>query len=450
LAVNLAAIDLGVSQGAAVLGLLERAKVPPLPAFYRLFYDYVAGVRGLFASRVDDILGEGGEVGEKLYAEFVAPYETNEATERAIARISTRLRALDALIVQTASTAEMQSATLRGASAQFAVDTLDPALLRDWIERLETTNRNMRRVNAALELELREAGAELETTRHELMQSRELLARDPLTGLANRSGLDVQLGRAMLARGETGRPLWCAAVDIDHFKSLNDRYGHPVGDEVLRIVARALLASVRSADTVGRLGGDEFLVVLPEADEPVAQDIGERIRSAIGEADLRGVLGSGVLGGITVSVGLACCRDGDSITKLVARADRNLYEAKGRGRNRVFAQAEGRHDARLQATDDRPGVAKRGGVDHHRGQRPLLAARCLQQVEQQGADVTSRSARNTLGAGGVRVQSRLEADEAGAWPRIRFRRTRRHHGDRDRRAGRVERRAHAAFSAVGV
>jgi diguanylate cyclase (GGDEF)-like protein len=108
---------------------------------------------------------------------------------------------------------------------------------------------------------------------------------------------------------------------------------------VLRIVARALLASVRSADTVGRLGGDEFLVVLPDAEEPLAQDIAERIRNAIGDADLRGVLGSGVLGGITASVGLASCRDGDSIAGLVARADRNLYEAKNLGRNRVFAQA---------------------------------------------------------------------------------------------------------------
>jgi diguanylate cyclase len=339
LAANLAAIDLGASQGAAVLGLLERAKVPPRPAFYRLLYDYVAGVRGLFADRVDDILSEGGDVGGKLYAEFVAPYETSQMADDALARISARLEALDALIVQTASTAEVQSATLRGASAQFAREALDPALLRDWIERLETTNRNMRRANATLELELRNASAELETTRRELARSREEMTRDPLTGLANRPGLDRQLARAMLAQGESGRPLWCAAVDIDHFKSLNDRYGHPVGDEVLKVVARALLASVRIGDTVGRLGGDEFLVILPEADDSLAQEIAERIRSAIGEADLRAVLGSGVLGGITASVGLAAWRDGDSIVKLVARADRNLYEAKGRGRNRVFAQA---------------------------------------------------------------------------------------------------------------
>lgn len=339
MAANLAAIDLGASQGAAVLGLLQRARVPPLPAFYRLLYDYVAGVRGLFASRVDDILGDGENVGERLYAEFVAPYETGEVTERAIARITARLNTLDALIVQTVSTAEAQTATLRGVSSHLADATIDVVLLRDWIERLETTNRAMRRANAALELELRDASRELAATRQELAQSRDQLARDPLTGLANRSGLDTQLGRALREQGESGRSLWCAAVDIDHFKSLNDRYGHPVGDQVLRVVARALLASVRGGDTVGRLGGDEFLVVLPDADEMLAQDIGERIRSAIGEADLRSVLGAGVLGGITASVGLASCQPGDSIAKLVARADQNLYEAKGRGRNRVFAQA---------------------------------------------------------------------------------------------------------------
>ncbi|HVY51768.1 MAG TPA: diguanylate cyclase [Devosia sp.] len=339
MATNLAAIDLSASQGAAVLGLLERAQVPPVPAFYRLLYDYVSGVRGLFASRIEDIIGEGGNVGERLYAEFIAPYETGETAERAVARITARLQALDSMIVQTASTAKMQTATLRGASAHLSGPKIDRALLRDWIERLETTNRAMRRANAALELELRSATAELEETQRELLKSRDELARDPLTGLANRAGLDVQLSRALLAHGESGRPLWCAAVDIDHFKSLNDRYGHPVGDEVLRIVARAMLASVRSGDTVGRLGGDEFLVVLPNADATVATEIGERIRSAIGDADLRGVLGAGVLGGITASIGLAACREGDSIGRLVARADRALYEAKGQGRNRVMAEA---------------------------------------------------------------------------------------------------------------
>ncbi len=98
------AIDLSASQRAAVLGLLERAAVPPLPVFYRLLYDYVAGVNGLLSSRVGDILATGpGTVRERLYAEFVEPYENREPFERAVAQIVARLTTLDQLIGESAS-----------------------------------------------------------------------------------------------------------------------------------------------------------------------------------------------------------------------------------------------------------------------------------------------------------------------------------------------------------
>lgn len=334
------AFDLGASQGAAVLGLLERANVPPVPALYRLIYDYVAGVRGLFASRVDDILGEGGDVAGQLYNEFVAPYETGETLERAAQRITERLRALDVLISDILSASEQQSAVLRDADADLASSQVSSALLRDWVERVEATNRDMRRSTTKLERELIEATTELKTMRDEIRQVRESMTRDPLTGLSNRAGLDAALQRAMLARRESGRDLCCAMVDIDHFKSLNDRYGHQVGDEMLRIVARAILVSVRGTDIVGRPGGDEFLVIFPDAGLPDARELGERIRSSVTQSDLRGVMGEEVLGGITASIGVALLRQDDTITAVVERADRCLYQAKRNGRNKVICEDE--------------------------------------------------------------------------------------------------------------
>jgi len=335
LAVSLAALDLGASQGAAVLGLLERAQVAPVPALYSLLFDYVSGVRGLFASRVDDIIGEGGDVGGRLYAEFVAPYESTEAVERALARMVERLSTLDALVVHSVSAAQMQSAALKGATAELAAPRLDSTLLRDWVERLAETNRGMRRANVALERELVEAATELQLTRDEINRSKESMACDPLTGVANRAGLDAALQRALLACGQRKSDLSCAVVDIDHFKSLNDRYGHQVGDEVLRVVARALLVSVRGGDVVGRPGGDEFLVVLPDANLDQAQELAERMRASIAESDLAGVVGEAVLGGITASIGVALYQENDSIGRFVERADRCLYQAKAGGRNRV-------------------------------------------------------------------------------------------------------------------
>lgn len=334
------AFDLGASQGAAVLGLLERANVPPVPALYRLIYDYVAGVRGLLASRVDDILGEGGDVAGRLYTEFVAPYETNETLERAAQRITERLRTLDILIRESLSASEQQSAALRGAGADLGGDRLNTALLKEWVQRLETTNRGMRTSTMALERELVEATTELQSMQDEIRLVRENMTRDPLTGLANRSGLDAALRRAMLARGDAGWDMSCAVIDIDHFKSLNDRYGHQVGDEVLRIVARAILVSVRGGDVVGRPGGDEFLAIFPDAGLEDARGLSERIRISVSESDLRAVMGEAVLGGITASIGVASLREDDTITSLVERADRCLYAAKGSGRNRVICEDE--------------------------------------------------------------------------------------------------------------
>lgn len=341
---RLAAIDLGASQGLAVLELLERAEVPPLPAFYKLLYDYVAGVQGLFASRIGDILAEGergsGAVGDQLYAEFVEPYQSTEAVDRAIERITERLRMLDLLIGESARASQAQSVSLAHASVHFADERVDPKLLRDWVGRLQATNQGMRRANGALAMELDAARIELETTQVEIQQSKASMARDPLTGLANRAGLDAALGRILDERQAGGGELACAVVDIDHFKSLNDRYGHQVGDEVLRVVSRALLISVRQADLVGRPGGDEFLVVFPDTDMPTAHIIADRIRAAIVDSDLRAVLGNGVLGGISASIGVASFKHGDTITRLVERADRCLYAAKRSGRNRVAIETD--------------------------------------------------------------------------------------------------------------
>jgi diguanylate cyclase len=103
----------------------------------------------------------------------------------------------------------------------------------------------------------------------------------------------------------------------------------------LRIVARALLASTRATDFVGRSGGDEFMVLLPGAELEAAHKVGDQLRTAIAQADLAGALGPGVLGGITASVGVTDFRSDDSVSSFIERADRCLYRAKQSGRNRV-------------------------------------------------------------------------------------------------------------------
>ncbi|MEW5991793.1 MAG: GGDEF domain-containing protein [Chloroflexota bacterium] len=156
---------------------------------------------------------------------------------------------------------------------------------------------------------------------------------DPLTGLPNRRYFDEFCG-LLARRRRAGDAVAVLMVDIDKFKSLNDRYGHPVGDEVLREVAGAIVTAVREEDVPARVGGEEFAVLLRNPGPEVAVEVGERVRQAVGALDLHR---HGVPA-VSVSVGVANARGADEpIPAIVERADQALLRAKRAGRNRVIA-----------------------------------------------------------------------------------------------------------------
>jgi diguanylate cyclase (GGDEF)-like protein len=167
---------------------------------------------------------------------------------------------------------------------------------------------------------------------------------DAKTGLLNAVAWE-ELSRRELARGRRNHhPVGILILDVDRFKLINDRFGHLVGDEVLRQIGGALKASVREFDSVGRFGGEEFVVVLPEASSMESIVVAERLRARVGElraAEIAGSTGSSDAL-LSVSVGVACAPDdGDDLTELLVAADVALYEAKARGRNCVVLADRG-------------------------------------------------------------------------------------------------------------
>jgi len=160
--------------------------------------------------------------------------------------------------------------------------------------------------------------------------------RDPLTGVFNRAGIKRRLDWALAATQSEYQPLAVLFLDIDHFKRINDEHGHAVGDACLGALVRLVTGELQYGDQVGRLGGEEFLLVLPGADRRRAQDTAEHIRRSV-EARCREI--AGVPLAMTVSIGVAESRQGDSVADIIARADAAMYTAKRGGRNRV-ASAE--------------------------------------------------------------------------------------------------------------
>jgi two-component system cell cycle response regulator len=160
------------------------------------------------------------------------------------------------------------------------------------------------------------------------MRLEALLREDALTGLSNRRAILTQLGGMVSGARRHGHPLSVAIVDLDHFKRINDSQGHAVGDEVLIAAVRAMGAHTRAEDQLGRLGGEEFLVLLPDTDAEAAHSVAEKLRAEVAECDAPVP--------VTCSVGVATW-DGEPAETLLARADEALYAAKDAGRDRVMA-----------------------------------------------------------------------------------------------------------------
>ena len=157
---------------------------------------------------------------------------------------------------------------------------------------------------------------------------------DVLTGLTNRRYFDEALAQYLDAFGKVDRPVGLMILDLDHFKGINDAYGHDVGDEVLRAVSRCLMEHTRYHDIVARLGGEEFAIVVPNMDQRLLGEFADRLRRAVehlsmdvGNVRLR----------ITMSIGLAMAVADEDAAALYKRADVNLYNAKQAGRNRICA-----------------------------------------------------------------------------------------------------------------
>jgi len=163
---------------------------------------------------------------------------------------------------------------------------------------------------------------------------RRLATTDGLTGALNRSAFLVAAQRAM----EAGQKIVVLMVDADHFKAINDRFGHAGGDRALQHLVTALRAGLRETDLLGRLGGEEFAVLLPDTQPKPAGIVAERLRARVAEAQV--AFGDRLIP-LTVSIGLAVQLETDrSIEQILARADEALYRAKGSGRNRVVADQQ--------------------------------------------------------------------------------------------------------------
>jgi diguanylate cyclase len=183
-----------------------------------------------------------------------------------------------------------------------------------------------------LQQQVKKLEGELEETRKDLIRERYHANIDLLTGIPNRRAYQLRLQEERLRCQRDKKPLCLAIWDIDHFKSINDRFGHQAGDRVLQCVAKQITQRLRRSDFTARIGGEEFATLLPDCDTTDAMRLADQLRTKIDYCDFETELGPVQ---VTLSCGIAILNPDESDETLFARADAALYRAKASGRNMV-------------------------------------------------------------------------------------------------------------------
>jgi len=223
-------------------------------------------------------------------------------------------------------------------------------------------------MNQRTQQRLAHAELRLQAQQRQLKDVASAAKTDPLTGLANRRGLDEDLANSLAKFVQRGRPTAILMLDIDHFKQFNDQHGHIVGDQALKQLADVLLAQARDSDSVARFGGEEFVVVFHGAKAAAVLERAENMRWEIGQTS---ILANGTALKITASAGLAELQPGDTPEKLLKRADEALYAAKLDGRDCCYWHADDRHQ-RVSRPSEEPQAAAASAPAPYAGEKSSI------------------------------------------------------------------------------
>ncbi len=320
-----------------VLPTMTRLKIPMTPINYALWYEYQLGRFPELNAALDRI--ESGqesyepEKARALFMRYVAMpgVDTLQKVEYEVRRL---LADIVQIVVDAGLDLTSYSAVLGSCSRRLenADDLRD---IRKVVRTILDDTRAMADSNRQLAGTLKARADEIDELRAELDKVRQEAVKDPLTGLVNRRAFDERLADSLDDTLEQLKNICLMMIDIDHFKTINDKHGHQIGDKVLQFLASVLQKNFKGKDLVARIGGDEFAVIIENAPRAGVMSMAETIRKQVEESNLKRTDTGEPLGKVTVSVGYDCIKADDSPRTVLDRADKALYEAKKQGRNRV-------------------------------------------------------------------------------------------------------------------
>ncbi len=314
--------------------------LPPSPDIYELWYVYYAGISPEVTRALDILVSNRQKITEDrcrdLHTRFLSDARNEEMIRRAGDQVKATIKNVTGAVRDVKNATTSYSGTLEDVSKKMGgAKTVDE--MRNLVSGVMNDTQKMLEHNHKLEQELEQSSTLMEELQRDLEQVRKEAMTDGLTGLANRKAFDAALDRVSSDTQSEQGSFTLLMVDIDHFKSFNDNYGHQVGDQVLRLVARTLIEGVKGKDIAARYGGEEFAIILPDTNLTAGVAVGNNLRKAVATKDVINRTTGEKLGRITMSVGVAEYINGENMTDLIERADAALYTAKHNGRNQVAA-----------------------------------------------------------------------------------------------------------------
>jgi diguanylate cyclase len=325
------------------LGQIKALRQPAYPRNYEVWYAYATGYNPSLNQTINETISRNGTLTpaeiDQIYETYLSPARLTDRLDNVGGQIVDEIEQVMSMIDAAVGSATQYTESLAHATQDLGT-AKDRDGLRTIVETLVRATRDMEENNSRLENSLKASKQEINQLQVNLETVRNESLTDPLTSLANRKYFDQALERFMTQSAANGEPMALLLIDIDHFKAFNDTFGHLTGDQVLRLVAIALKQNVKGQDVAARYGGEEFAIILPGTTLRAALTVADHVRRAVMTKELMKRSTGEHLGRVTVSVGVAVLRKGESAQSVIERADNCLYAAKRCGRNRVMCETD--------------------------------------------------------------------------------------------------------------
>jgi diguanylate cyclase len=319
---------------------IEQESLAPTPNNFELWYVYFAGLKPEVTRAIDifqvsdTVITE--EKCQEIYQRYISDAHNQEVMRRTGDQIQDTIKGVTGVVENTREATHDYSDTLNDFTQRITGEE-SPDEIKSMLSEVEQDTNKMLEQNEKLEDELNQSSKVMEELRRDLELVRREALTDGLTGLSNRKSFDAEIERMVNEAQKEESTISILMLDIDHFKSFNDNYGHQIGDQVLRLLARTLTEGIKGKDRAFRYGGEEFVILLPETNLTSAVAVANSLRKALASKDVINRASGEKLGRISMSIGAAEYFDKESVESLIERADSALYTAKQNGRNQVAA-----------------------------------------------------------------------------------------------------------------